>query len=529
MNPYELTHESAPETWWPHRPADCRPARPGAETRQVLLTLGAACLVVAFTAGTALVWSQLGPAGQLALMAAATGGLLVGAATVRRLPATAEALAAVGLSGCLVDAVAARTLHVSAAYGLPLHSYITVAALGIGGAAVALGLANRRLVSAPITWATAPLVAAVGIVDPTNPSRAVLLAPVGIGAATGLDWALRRSLPAAASARAVNAAGAAGVAVIGFAAALIAASHHDPVGLWGAALPLALFVLPSLAASPRLVFDDATSALSGIAAGMLLVAFGLHAGVDTRAAAAATLLVLAAYSQLPIATGWLRRGQVAMGLLAYPGVVAWGSTVTDPLRFATVDYGLAIAAAGVAVAWPHARDGAVAIRNAALGSALLLASIAVGITLALHGVTTPEAYVATPAALSLAWGAGLLIHDREMSSVVLAPGLVIGMLPSVVLALGHDHPRQAVLLVLAALVVAIGAELRLATPLVAGATVIGLLSLRLVGPELATLPRWIEFGAVGAVLLTLGATWEARLEDIRRVRGSLRPRIEALR
>jgi hypothetical protein len=158
-----------------------------------------------------------------------------------------------------------------------------------------------------------------------------------------------------------------------------------------------------------------------------------------------------------------------------------------------------------------------------------LAGIAGGVTLNLHNVTTPEAHVATPAALMLALGAATLYRNRQASSVVLVPGLALALLPTFALAMNDDHGRQAVALVAATVVICLGAELRLATPLAVGAGMIGLLSLRVVGPQLAQMPHWIAWAAAGTILLTLGATWEARLEDVRRIRGALLPRIIALR
>jgi hypothetical protein len=266
-----------------------------------------------------------------------------------------------------------------------------------------------------------------------------------------------------------------------------------------------------------------------MAAAGMLIAGGLHTSTDTRAVAAIALLLVAAYAQLPNGSGWGRRTQLAIGTLAFPGGIAFASLIGVNQQFAIVDLTLAGAAAGIAIAWPRSRAESHQVRIAAMAASTILASVGAGITLYLHGVTTPEAYVATPAGLSLTWGAALLFRNRSMPSLVLLPGLLIGLLPTLALALGVDHGRQALLLVAAALLVIVGAELRLGTPLVTGTAIIGLLSVRLIGPQLATMPKWVLFGAVGAVLLTLGATWEARLEDIRRLSAQLRPRIAALR
>lgn len=532
MTSFEYPQHPQSTNWWPHGPGATPPnppLRPGVETRQVLLTLGAACLVVAFTAGTALVWSALGPDGQVALMLAVTAAVLFGAATLRRLPATAEALAAVGLAGSVVDVIAARTLHLPVATGLALHSYVAAGAAGVATVAAGLGFANRRLVSAPLVWSAAPLIAVVSAVNPTSPGRTAFLTPIGITVGAALDRVLRRLEPAAPAARRTSQAFGGAVAVVGYLAALVAASRHDPAAMWGAALPIALLALPLLAGDRRLVANETSAAVAGVTASLLLATAGAEATPDTRALLAVALLVGAVYVQLADGGAWLRRIQLASIAFAYPGILAFGSIAGDSQRFAAVDFVLAVAAVGVAAAWPSTRDGAAAVRQLALGTASLLASVGTGITLDLHGVTTPEAYIAVPAASWLAWGAALLIWDRRVPSTVLMPGLLVGLLPTFVMSLGEDHGRQAVTLVAATVLVVIGAELRLGTPMFTGAAAIGVLSLRLVGPQLATMPKWTMFGAAGAVLLTLGATWEARLEDIHRLRGSLRPRIAALR
>lgn len=513
----------------PYPPPRLRPHRAGVETRQILLTLGTVCLIAAFTAGTALVWAALRPGGQAALMAAITAALLIGATAARRLPATAEALATVGLAGCVVDAVAARTLHLSFATGLPLHWYATVAALGVAAVAFVVGTASPRLVSAPVVWASAPLLAAVAAVNPTNHYRTALLAPTGIAVAAGLENALRRTPSPNLPARVLNAIGGTVVAAVGFGSALIAAGHHDPMGLWGAAVPIALFALPGLAGNTRWVADDLTAAMSGTSASILVMAFGIHSSADARAVAAIALPILAVYVLALRGGGWTRRTQIVVGTLGVPGLLAWNSLIAVDQRFATVDFVLAAAAAGVAIAWPNARPAAYAVRGTALVVTTMLSTLAASITLHLHDVATIEAYLATPAGLMTVIAAILLYRNRELSSAVLAPGLTLGLLPTLFLALGNDPQRQVILLVAATVIVCVGAELRLGVPLAAGAGILGLLALRLAGPQLAMLPKWEVLAAAGAVLLTLGATWDSRLEDARKLKCAVTPRLQALR
>jgi hypothetical protein len=50
-----------------------------------------------------------------------------------------------------------------------------------------------------------------------------------------------------------------------------------------------------------------------------------------------------------------------------------------------------------------------------------------------------------------------------------------------------------------------------------------------IAPHVIGLPRWVTLGSVGAALLMLGATWERRLDDVRRIRDEVAPRVAALR
>src|SRR3954468_22154081 len=87
----------------PAAPLRAANGTPGIETRQVLLVVGAGCLVAAMAARTALIWGSLPPTGQPAVMLAITAALLIGATRLQRLPATANALAAVGVAALLID------------------------------------------------------------------------------------------------------------------------------------------------------------------------------------------------------------------------------------------------------------------------------------------------------------------------------------------------------------------------------------------------------------------------------------------
>jgi predicted benzoate:H+ symporter BenE len=83
-----------------------------------------------------------------------------------------------------------------------------------------------------------------------------------------------------------------------------------------------------------------------------------------------------------------------------------------------------------------------------------------------------------------------------------------------------------VLLGVAALVVTLaGARHHLQAPLVLGGTALALVALHELAPYIVqvvgALPRWVPPALAGLALLALGATYEQRLRDARRVREAL--------
>ena len=128
----------------------------------------------------------------------------------------------------------------------------------------------------------------------------------------------------------------------------------------GAALPITLLALP-VVGERRAAAHETSAVLAGMTASALVAATLTNAAPDTRALLAVALLVAAVYAQMAEGGGWLRRCRLAAGALAYPGLLAFGSVAADTQRFANVDFVLALAAAGVAAAWPLSRDGAAAV------------------------------------------------------------------------------------------------------------------------------------------------------------------------
>ncbi|MGW7288930.1 SCO7613 C-terminal domain-containing membrane protein [Streptomyces sp. NPDC054847] len=149
------------------------------------------------------------------------------------------------------------------------------------------------------------------------------------------------------------------------------------------------------------------------------------------------------------------------------------------------------------------------------------------IRLAAWDVTSPEAYTLPVTAAALALGVLRRRKDPQASSwTAYGPGLAATLVPSLVAAWGDEHWLRPLLLGLAALAVTLaGARLRLQALLVLGGAVLALDALHELAPYVAqvvgALPRWLPPALVGLLLLGVGATYEQRLPDARRLRESL--------
>jgi hypothetical protein len=130
-------------------------------------------------------------------------------------------------------------------------------------------------------------------------------------------------------------------------------------------------------------------------------------------------------------------------------------------------------------------------------------------------VKTTEAYTIPAAVLAL--GAGVIALRRRTSTTswVLAPGLLIGLAPtlSIVLAEG-DAWRAAILAVAAFSVLVWGAKSRLQAPITIAAITLVWLGLDAIWPTVAAAPRWVTLGLAGVLLLWLGATAERRMRQL---------------
>ena len=185
--------------------------------------------------------------------------------------------------------------------------------------------------------------------------------------------------------------------------------------------------------------------------------------------------------------------------------------------------GLALAVVGLTCLGIAARPA----RRAAFWPGLALLDAASCCWLAAAGVSVIEPYTILAAVIALAFGMNRSRRDDELGSwLVLGPGLALLLLPSLIgVWLNPGSIRPALLGLAAAGVALAGARAGKQAPLVAGIVVVVLDAGRALTPAFAVIiravPGWVPIAALGAVLLWAGATYEARLRDLRAIRSSL--------
>ncbi|MER5965507.1 hypothetical protein [Streptomyces sp. NPDC002057] len=289
----------------------------------------------------------------------------------------------------------------------------------------------------------------------------------------------------------------------------------DVRGATFAALGVVLVLLTSVA----VLGGDARRVVS--ACGAVLTATGLvfavaaAGGFEDHWTALALLLVPAATAALgsraprPVALAVEITGG-AVGLLAL------GIAVSRPAFLA-----LALALGGVIAAATAVRPER---RRFASWTAAALFLLATWVRLAVWDVTTPEAYTLPVTVPALVVGFLRRRRDPEASSwTAYGPGLAATLLPSLFAAwTDPEWARPLVLGVVALAVTLLGARFRLQALLVLGGTVLALDGLHELAPYVVqvvgALPRWLPPALAGLLLLAVGATYEQRLRDARRLR-----------
>ncbi|GAA3397646.1 SCO7613 C-terminal domain-containing membrane protein [Streptomyces roseoviridis] len=261
------------------------------------------------------------------------------------------------------------------------------------------------------------------------------------------------------------------------------------------------------------------------AVGAVLAAAGLVAAGAAAAplgAAVGGLVLLAVPAATALAGARLRRHPVAVaveGTGAAVGLCALGLTAGRPALLA-----LALALGGVVAAATAMRPERRAVASWVAAALFLLAT---WVRLAVWEVTTPEAYTLPVTVPALVVGVLRRRRDPGASSwAAYGPGLAATLVPSLLAAWVDPSWVRPLLLGLAALgVTLLGARFRLQALLLLGGAVLALDGLHELAPYVVqvvgALPRWLPPALAGLLLLAVGATYEQRLRDARRLRERL--------
>ncbi|WP_328222613.1 SCO7613 C-terminal domain-containing membrane protein [Streptomyces sp. NBC_00310] len=288
----------------------------------------------------------------------------------------------------------------------------------------------------------------------------------------------------------------------------------EPVTLTVLAASTVLFA----AAAWRTGLGPLTAPASLVHATALTCAIGASAGWEPQHTA---LLVLAVPAVAALVAARLGASPMTIPVEAAgaaAGLLAIALSATHPPLLALTLALCGVIAAGTAVR-PERR--AVGYASAAL---FVLAS---WVRLAVWEVGSPEAYTLPVTVPALVVGHLRRRRDRTTSSwTAYGPGLAVTLVPSLVAAWGDEHWLRPLLLGSAALAVTLlGARHRLQAPLLLGGAALALVTLHELAPYIAqvvdALPRWVPPALAGLVLLALGATYEQRLRDARRMRDML--------
>ncbi|KRF29624.1 SCO7613 C-terminal domain-containing membrane protein [Phycicoccus sp. Soil802] len=454
-----------------------------------------------------------------------------------------------------VVAVVASVAGPTAVLGLALQLgafWAAVLAVVAAVAGTALVVARSRTTSLGVAWVEAQAGATLGVlvvvcaVEASRPATTIALTATALVAATAAVH--RPTWRAAASA--VGA-----VASVG-AAALTGSMFSDTASVLAAATAGAAFV--AVALLRRAEPEEAPLAVVGHLAvfGALGAALGAALGDGVVIAVLAVIALTGAATAVlrphlrPLATAtttlasvsalWLGGGLVgprsqwvllAAAALGLAGLAQWRRHRTEELVLGGLAVLVAVTAVVVAVdrSWPHAAAlaaaayGLVAVgyaalphRRAVVTVAVVALTAAVWVELWDGDVTTLEAWTLPLAAFLLA--AGLWSH-RELgdhSWLTAGPGLAVALLPSTLFTTVDDGlARPLVTVVAAVAVLVLGALRRWQALVVLGAASAVVVTLTQLLPYAVLLPRYLTLGALGVLLLAVGARYEQRRADAR--------------
>lgn len=491
--------------------------------RDALVAAAGAGVLGAVAMLSAAVWTT--PASLLAAVAV-LGTAGIGLALV--LPAPARAGALYAAAACLGVGVVRLLEPARGALATPL-SWLTdtwgasladdavaravafdatlVALLALAGAAGVVLLRGRSLVPAPAAWGagavavvglvvTAPLAAGGPIWVATLVTAAGALAAMGTAAvADRRGW------------RVPSLALAAGAAVLGATAGGWAAATE--AGTLAFLACLAAGAAVATAAARTAPFRQALGAIAAAASAGEGATIALSAGASTAHAGLVVVMVGGA----ALVAGALGRHRAAEGVALE--AVGAGALLLGATLAATDEPWLAVALTA-ATTWLMVA-GSSPVRRLWLAAGAGTAVAATWAWLATFDVGLVEAYTLPAAGVALAGGVAARRRNPTVDSwVALAPGLSIGLLPSVTLVVAQGGLARPLAVTLGALLVLLaGAHTRLQAPMVLGAGALLMLGLDALWPVAARVPRWAAIGTIGLTLLWLGATAEHRLAQLK--------------
>ncbi|MGP3953793.1 SCO7613 C-terminal domain-containing membrane protein [Streptomyces sp. 7N604] len=310
------------------------------------------------------------------------------------------------------------------------------------------------------------------------------------------------------------------------AALLCAVAVAVTVGFWGLAeqaVTLAVFgsllvVFGAAAASGGRVRQAVTACAAVVCAVALTVALCAAGDLPAARTAFAVLAVAAAASLLAARLRAVPAGISVESAGYAAALLAMGLAAGNRPVLTTV-----LALAGVIAAGTALRPD----RRSAAHAAAALFVLATWVRLSASGVTAPEAYTLPVSVAALFVGVRRRRQEPSASSwATYGPGLAATLVPSLVAAWSDTHWLRPLLLGLGALAVTLlGARQQLQAPLLLGGAALALDALHELAPYIVqvvdALPRWLPPAVAGLLLLAVGATYEQRLRDARRVRDAL--------
>ncbi|MFV6030081.1 SCO7613 C-terminal domain-containing membrane protein [Streptomyces sp. NPDC056264] len=300
--------------------------------------------------------------------------------------------------------------------------------------------------------------------------------------------------------------------------------------------------LVSVPSAVALALDVRAATFAALGALLVLLAGVAVLGTGARRVVAACAAVLTATGlvvAVAAATGW-EDHWTALALLLVPAATAAVGAKARPVALPVEITGAVVALPAFALAASRpaflalalALGGVIAAATAvrperrrfASWTAAVLFLLATWVRLAVWEVATPEAYTLPVTVPALVVGFLRRRRDRDASSwTAYGPGLAATLLPSLLAAwTDPEWPRPLALGVAALVVTLLGARFRLQALLVLGGSVLALDGLHELAPyvvqAVGALPRWLPPALAGLLLLAVGATYEQRLRDARRLR-----------